>query len=356
MLIISSVHFLFIVFMIMLSLVMALIIAVLIYNFLEYKQSLRIIKWSDIINRKISEVIVYWEEGSIDDDDQFKILSQNASFRNLFLQKLVDSEKKFSGGAKDKIKSLFNDYNLQKEALKKLNQKKPHLIVRGITELTVMDVEDAVPKITTFLLHPSIQVYQEAQYAMVRFKGFEGLYFLEKLSSKISEWQQLRLLLSISSIPENSDATIGKWLESTNDSVVIFVLKLIKKFQMLTLYSKTIELLNRDSVKVRIEVIKVLMSLENPETVAYLSEIYDEQPEEVKLEILRVIQISKDQCCTDLLKDELKNELSPGIKVNAAQALYKLGHQDYLSELAHREDSSEELIQIVKYALQEKVC
>ena len=335
---------------------MALIIAVLIYNFLEYKQSLRIIKWSDIINRKISEVIVYWEEGSIDDDAQFKILSQNASFRNLFLQKLVDSEKKFSGGAKDKIKSLFNDYNLQKEALKKLNQKKPHLIARGITELMVMDVEDAVQKIATFLSHPSIKVYQEAQYAMVRFKGFEGLHFLEKFSSKISEWQQLRLLLSVPSIPENSDATIGKWLESTNDSAVIFVLKLIKKFQILTLYSKMIEVLNRDSVKVRIEVVKVLMSLENPGTVAYLSEIYDEQPEEVKLEILRVIKISKDQCCTDLLKDELKNDLSPGIKVNAAQALYKLGHQDYLSELAHREDSSEELIQIIKYALQEKVC
>lgn len=352
---ISSVHFLFIVFIIMLSLVMVLIIAVLIYNFIEYKESLRIARWSDIINKKISEVIVYWEEGVID-DIQFNILNQNASFRNLFLKKLVDSEKKFSGGAKDRIKDLFNEYQLYKEALKKLRQKKPHLIARGITELTVMDVGDALPKIDSFLSHPSVKVYQEAQYAMVRFKGFEGLHFLEKFNSKISEWQQLRLLLSIPSIPENSDTTIVKWLESTNDSVVIFVLKLIKKFQMLKLYSKTIELLDRDSVNVRIEAVKALMSLENPGTVAYLSKIYYEQPEAVKLEILRVIQISKDQCCTDLLKDELKNDLSSGIKVNAAQALYKLGYQDYLSELAHREDSSEELVQIVKYALQEKVC
>jgi len=335
---------------------MVLIIAVLVYNFIEYKESLRIAKWSDIIDRKIAEVIVYWEEEPIGDDVQFKIHSQNAAFRNLFLKKLVDSEKKFSGGAKDKIKGLFNDYDLKKEAFKKLKQKKPHLIARGLTELTVMDVEDALPKIASFLSHRSIHVYQEAQYAMVRFKGFEGLHFLESFSSKISEWQQLRLLLSISSIPENSDATIEKWLESNNYSVVIFVLKLIKKFQMLTLYSKILKLLDRDSEKVRIEVVKVLMSLENPETVAYLSGIYHEQPQDVKLEILRAVQVSKDQCCTELLKKELREDLSPNIKVNAAQALYELGHRDYLSELAHREDSSEELVQILKYALQQKIC
>ncbi|WP_042721052.1 hypothetical protein, partial [Flavobacterium sp. B17] len=63
------------------------------------------------------------KEGSIDDDAQFKILSQNASFRNLFLQKLVDSEKKFSGGAKDKIKVYFMIYTFRKKRLKNLIRK-----------------------------------------------------------------------------------------------------------------------------------------------------------------------------------------------------------------------------------------
>lgn len=351
----TSVHFLFVVFMVMLSLVMLLIIAVLIYNIFEYNQSVRVSAWTDVINKKISEVIVYWDE-KVSDDSQFLALRGNTAFRNLFLQKLVESEKKFSGVAKDKLKDLFNDYNLKKEALKKLNQKKPHLIAGGITELTVMEDSDSTEKIASFLMHPSQQVYQEAQYAMVRFKGFEGLHFLDSFTSRISEWQQLRLLLSVTSIPENAESTIENWLKSDNDSVVIFTLKLIRKFQILSLYPQVIQLLSHNSVNVRIKAVKVLMSLENPGTVAYLSSIYDEQPEYVKIEILRVTKVSKDQCCTDLLKRELSDDVSSGVKVNAAQALYELGHQQYLSELAQNENASEELILIVKYALQEKVC
>ncbi len=352
---ITSVHFLFLVFIVMLSLVMLLIIAVLIYNIFEYNQSLRMASWTDVINKKISEVIVYWDE-KVSDDSQFMALSGNISFRNLFLQKLVESEKKFSGVAKDKLKDLFNEYNLKKEALKKLNQKKPHLIAGGITELTVMEDSDSEERIASFLTHPSVQVYQEAQYAMVRFKGFEGLHFLDSFTSRISEWQQLRLLLSIPSVPENSESAIENWLNNHNDSVAIFTLKLIRKFQILSLYPQVIQLLRHDSVSIRIKAVKVLMSLENPDTVAYLGSIYDEQPEDVKIEILLVTKVSKDQCCIDLLKRELSYEVSSGIKVNAAQALYELGHQQYLSELSQNEHASEELIQIVKYALQEKVC
>lgn len=353
---VTSVHFLFVIFLIMLSLVVVLAIIVLIYNIIEYNQSARFASWSEIINKKISDVIVFGED-ELPEDAHFKTLATRPSFRNLFLQKLVDSEKKFSGAAKNKIKDLFKEYDLHKEAIKKLNQKKKHLIARGIHELTVMDAREVVPQIASFLSHPSVQVYQEAQYAMVRFKGFEGLDFLDDFPSKISEWQQLRLLLSISSLPSDSEAEIGKWLESSNDTVVIFTLKLIKKFQLLSFYSNVIELLNAASVEVRVKAVQTLMSLENPQMIEYLSGIYYDQPDEVRIEILRVIKISKDQCCTDMLKQQLsETDAVSGIKVNAAQALFALGHGEYLSALARNEDSSEELVQIIKYALQEKVC
>ncbi|KQT20982.1 hypothetical protein ASG22_16330 [Chryseobacterium sp. Leaf405] len=339
----------------MLSLVMALVIVVLLYNFIEYKESARATAWSGIIDKKISEVIVFADE-EIPVDSQFNILVTIKSFRTLFLQRLVDSEKKFSGAAKNKIRNLFKEYNLSDVAIRKLNQKKINLIAQGIRELAVMDQEEAVPMISLFLSHPSHQVYQEAQYAMVRLKGFDGLHFLDTFSSKISEWQQLQLLLSISSLPVDSDITIERWMGSANDSVVIFTLKLIKKFQLLSFYSKITELFNTSSDEIKVKGIQTLMSLDNPETVAYLSTIYKDQPEEVRIEILRVIKVSKDNSCTGLLKHELLEGNTSGIKVNAAQGLYSLGHQGYLSELARREDLSEELIQIVKYALQEKVC
>ncbi len=351
----TSVHFLFLVFLGMLSLVLLLIIAVLIYSFYQYRESAQASRWSEVINKRISEVIVYGEE-KISADSNFSEASGSPLFRNLFLQKLAESEKKFSGAAQEKLKDLFREYGLQEEALKKLHQKKIHLIAGGIQELTAMNVEDALPKISTFLSHPSAQVYQEAQYAMVHFKGFEGLHFLNCITSKISEWQQLRLLISITHIPENSGDTIKSWMESSNDSVVIFTLKLLRKFQMLSLYSSVIDLLEHPSSEVRIQTVQTLLSLENPSTIAHLMEVYPDQPTEVQKEILRVIKKSKDQCSTDFLKDQLLNTSDSGVKVCAAEALCALEKQDYLAEISQQETTSEELIQIIKYALQEKVC
>ncbi|GEJ44427.1 HEAT repeat domain-containing protein [Chryseobacterium sp. ON_d1] len=351
----TSVHFLFLVFLGMLSLVLLLIIAVLIYSFYQYRESVQASRWSEVINKRISEVIVYGEE-KISADSNFSEASGSPLFRNLFLQKLAESEKKFSGAAQEKLKDLFREYGLQEEALKKLHQKKIHLIAGGIQELTAMNVEDALPKISTFLSHPSAQVYQEAQYAMVHFKGFEGLHFLNSITSKISEWQQLRLLISITHIPENSGDTIKSWMESSNDSVVIFTLKLLRKFQMLSLYSSVIDLLEHPSSEVRIQAVQTLLSLENPSTIAHLMEVYPDQPTEVQKEILRVIKKSKDQCSTDFLKDQLLNTSDSGVKVCAAEALCALEKQDYLAEISQQETTSEELIQIIKYALQEKVC
>ncbi|WP_343658509.1 HEAT repeat domain-containing protein [Chryseobacterium sp.] len=351
----TSVHFLFLVFLGMLSLVLLLIIAVLIYSFYQYRESVQASRWSEVINKRISEVIVYGEE-KISADSNFSEASGSPLFRNLFLQKLAESEKKFSGAAQEKLKDLFREYGLQEEALKKLHQKKIHLIAGGIQELTAMNVEDALPKISTFLSHPSAQVYQEVQYAMVHFKGFEGLHFLNSITSKISEWQQLRLLISITHIPENSGDTIKSWMESSNDSVVIFTLKLLRKFQMLSLYSSVIDLLEHPSSEVRIQAVQTLLSLENPSTIAHLMEVYPDQPTEVQKEILRVIKKSKDQCSTDFLKDQLLNTSDSGVKVCAAEALCALEKQDYLAEISQQETTSEELIQIIKYALQEKVC
>lgn len=350
----TSVHFLFLVFLGMLSLVLLLIIVVLIYSFYQYRESVHISKWTEIINKRISEVVVYDEE--ISADHNFSTGSRNPLFRNLFLQKLTESEKKFSGAAQLKLKNLCQEYNLQEDASKKLDQKKEHLIAGGIQELTAMNVNEAIPKISTFLAHPSPQVYQEAQYAMVNFKGFEGLHFLSSISSRISEWQQLRLLLSISSIPENSGDNIKSWMESPNDSVVIFTLRLLRKFQILSLYPATIDLLNHPSPKVRIQAVQTLLSLENSSTIAHLMESYPHQPVEVQKEILKVMKKSKDQSSTEFLKNQLLNNTDSCIKVYAAEALCLLEKQEYLTEISQKETTSEELIQIIKYALQEKAC
>ncbi|WP_147474517.1 HEAT repeat domain-containing protein [Chryseobacterium nematophagum] len=352
---ITSVHFLFLAFLGMLSLVLLLIMVVLSYGFAQYAESVRVFRWSEIINKKILEVIVY-DKDELPPNDTFAAFSHDSSFRDLLLKILTNSERKFSGVAKNKIRDLFQEYNLEKEALKKLEQKKKYLIAGGIQELTAMHADKAASKISLFLTFPFTPVYQEAQYAMVYFKGFDGLDFLDTTTTKISEWQQLRLLLSISDIPVDHYDNVEKWLESTNESVIIFTLRLLRKFQILSFYPIILKLLDHPSIEVRKQVVQTLLSLENSSTIKSLVEAYPEQEVEVQLEMLKAMKISKDQCCVDFLKEQLWENPLSGIKINAAEALFLLGHKEYLLQMVKDESLSEELIQILKYALQEKPC
>jgi len=349
----TSVHLLFLIFVGILSVIILLIAAVVMYSFLEHRKTVRLAVWSDMINHKISEAIVS-DHGERMDDDRTE-WAGNHSFRNFFLQKLVESEQKFSGAADEKIKILFRSFGLQREALKKLAKKKTHFITGGIQELTAMNYLEALPDIALLLKHPSAQVYQEAQYAMVAFKGFEGLEFLDETAGRISEWQQLRLLRSVSHIPENSEDILKKWLESNNDSVVIFTLKLIRKFQMLSLYDMMATLLHHKSREVKVQLVQTLFALENSSTILHLTDSYVYQETEVQTEILKILKISRDRNSTDFLKRELVRHPDLGIKVHAAETLSALGEQRYLSELSQDLSSSEELVQITQYALQQKI-
>jgi hypothetical protein len=70
-----------------------------------------------MIDEKVSEAIVYGPEEK-KDDEIFNTYSQESSFRNLFLERLVASEKKFSGGAQDEIKKFLRIITFRKKRSK----------------------------------------------------------------------------------------------------------------------------------------------------------------------------------------------------------------------------------------------
>lgn len=340
---------------IVLTLVLVLTIIVLAYSFYRYRILHNRESWKKLIESKISEVIVDGQE-AIHNDKEFSNHLRDSSFRNLFLAVLVASNQKFSGAAQQELKKLFDSFQLEKDTWKKLHQKKPYLIAIGIQELASMRVESAIPKIIAFLKSPHQQIYQEAQYAIVSLKGFEGLNFLDGLAHPLSDWQQLRLLSSLKEIPENSSDSISNWLTSNNDSVVIFTLRLIRKFQLLPFYTKVWNLLNHATVNTQIQIIKTLRVLENAGTNQQLITVFPEQVERVQLEILNALKIARNKKSESFLQQQLWEHPSAAVKIAAAEALIALEQQQYLQQLSNQHTTPEQLIKIIKHALQEKIC
>ena len=350
-----ALHELILAIIIVLILVLVLIIMVLAYSFYSYRILHNRQSWRHVIEYKIMETIV----GSDDDEDrksEFAKHLKEPSFRALFLDVLVDSDRKFSGAAKQSINRLFHDFKLEDEAWRKLRHRKAYLVAGGVQELAAMNVEEAIPEITDKLNDPRTAVYQEAQYAIVTYNGYEGLGFLDHFDRPLSDWQQLRLLYSIHDIPEQTELQVGSWLKSTNDSVVIFTLRLIRKFRLMTLYTEVFQLMNHHSNKVRMQAIRTMQAIENSKTIEQFITLFDPQPLEVQNEILKAMKVARSRECEHLLKEQLWNHSEVSIKISAAEVLVVLGEVPYLHEIAEKDDTYEELKQIIKHALQEKKC
>ncbi|WP_293906257.1 MULTISPECIES: hypothetical protein [unclassified Sphingobacterium] len=348
-------HELILAIVIVLILVLLLIITVLAYSFYSYRILHNRQSWRQIIEYKIMETIVGSDE-SDERDREFAKHLKEPSFRALFLDVLVDSDRKFSGGAKQSINRLFHDFKLEDEAWRKLRHRRAYMVAGGVQELAAMNVEQAIPEITNKLNDPRTAVYQEAQYAIVSYKGYEGLGFLEHFDRPLSDWQQLRLLYSIHDIPESSDLQVDTWIKSTNDTVVVFTLRLIRKFRLMTCYTEVFHLLNHSSTKVRVQAIRTLQAIENSTTIQQFMSIFDQQPIEVQNEILKAMKVAKSRECERFLKDQLWNHTAVSIKISAAEVLVVLGEEQYLRDISQSEDTYDELIQIIKHALQEKKC
>ncbi|MFD1772186.1 HEAT repeat domain-containing protein [Sphingobacterium suaedae] len=348
-----TIHELIIAIVIVLILVLLLIIFVLFYSFHKYKILHDRQVWTQMIEQKVTEAIV---EGNavVRSDTLFRKFLQEPSFRSVFLAVLVASERKFSGGARTEVNQLFHTFQLEEEAWRKIRQRKAYLIAGGIQELTAMGVKDAISDIAKFVHHADRQIYQEAQYALVRFNGFDGLLFLDTVTRPLSDWQQLRLLRSIEGIPDEHLNRLSGWISSSNESVVVFSLRLMRKFRLLTFYDQVLTLLTHAKTTVRVQAVRTLQALENAATVGQLIDLFPEQSEEVQLEILRALKFSRSRLSIPFLQRQLVEHAFVSIKISAAEILVSLGQQTYLRDMAANDATPPQLIHIIKHALQEK--
>ncbi len=348
-------HELIVAIIVVLIFVLLLIIAVLSYSFYSYRILHHRQLWTQIIEHKIMKTIV-GSDDSDNSDVKFATYIREPSFRKLFLHLLINAERKFSGVAKQSIAKLFSDFKLEDEAWRKLRQREAYLIAGGIQELAAMSVHEAIPTILTKLNDPRPAVYQEAQYALVSFKGYEGLSFLNTFDRPLSDWQQLRLLYSIHIVPEASEPSITLWLASANASVVIFTLRLIRKFRLMSMYDAVQRLLTHTITSVRIQAVRTMQAIENGTTMDQLINGFNGQPVDVQLEILKSMKKSRSRDCVSFLKTQLLHCEKNAIKIAAAEVLVVLGQEKYLREIARGTTKDTALTHIINHALQEKQC
>lgn len=350
-----TLHELMIGIQVILILVFLFTLGLLLYSFREYKLVASRNRWKEILDDYLMKAIVAGPEEALEINPILQDLCQDRGFRRFFLGQLIASERRFSGAALNTLKEIFYTYQLDKEAYVLMRNRKPYLIARGIQALTIMQDKQALKEIKDKIQHPDPNVALEVQYAMVYFEGFQGLGFLSDLKSPISDWQQLRILNSIKSLPSDADQQLLKWLGCDQVTVVILALKMIRKFQLFEMEDILFQKLGNSDPKIQEEVIKTLFSIEQETTSTRLLAYFPSGSTLEQFAIIKGLGQTRALDKLDFLKTQLLEYPDPQGKVLIAEAMASMGEIPFLMQLRGQLLPEDQTRSILNHALKSTI-
>lgn len=186
--------------------------------------------------------------------------------RKIILSEIIDLRNSYTGDIADKLKQLFLILGLDKEVKNKLKSRKWHVISNGINDATKMNLNQFSDTIIKLINHKNKIIRSEAQVAYVYLNQKDPFLFFENLKYQLSNWDQIKIhsvlmLYDVSKIPP-----MGKWLNSENESVVIFSLKMIGIFNHGGELENVTKCLEKQNENIKIEAIKTMGKLHSHES------------------------------------------------------------------------------------------
>jgi hypothetical protein len=287
-------------------------------------------------------------KSEIEIPDKVRLLLPNKHFRTIFTTQLLSAKENMIGSSGDNLIQLYKQLGLETYALKNVRSRSWHKIARGIKELGLMGLKKYRADIEPFLNYRKALIRIEAQNTMLKLNGFQGLRFLDTVVYPISEWHQLKLLQELAHLPPNDFTGIDYWLNSKNDSVVIFALKLVRNYHFFQFHQQLIQLFSHPNEDIRLHAIIAIKEIPEETTASSLIAIYPNETINVKLEILTALK-------EVAMEDEIPfivsclNDPITDIKFAAATTLYHIKPNGFNHVLTHSDAENEPLIRIIKH-------
>lgn len=279
---------------------------------------------------------------------KIKKLLSNKHFRTILTNQLLSAKENMIGSSGDNLNLLYKQLGLEAFALKKIRSKSWHKIAKGIKELGLMNLKKYRGDIEPFLNYKRTLIRIEAQNTMLKFSGFQGLRFLDTVAYPISEWHQLKLLEELAQLPPDDFTGIDNWLNSDNDSVVIFALKLVRNYHFFQFHQQLTQLFFHQKEHIRLHAIIAIKEISDENTANSLIEIYPKETTNNKLEILSALKEIAMQDEIPFIVSCLDDHLTD-IKFAAAATLHHIKPNGFSHVLAHADAEKEPLVRIIKH-------
>ncbi len=274
---------------------------------------------------KYQGLIIDYLFGSATPDSFLKIASDTYR-RQVLIDQMIDVSINLKGEESKKLIELYLLLNLDNDSMKKAFDYRWHLKIKGFRELAFMNIRKANSEITRALDSSNDILRMEAQIALVHLSDENHFEFLSDLKSPFSLWEQITLhdLIIQHNIPLPS---FQKWLISTNPTVVMFSLRMIREFRQMEAEEKVRDTLLHPNAQVRFLAVQVAGDLNMRSTLDAMKSMYKNQDYKICLEIVKSMAKMPDPSMMGFLKLVLDKEDDVQLQIEATKAIENNGEE-----------------------------
>jgi hypothetical protein len=159
-------------------------------------------------------------------------------------------------------------------------------------EAFVLNLNKFDAKILTHAYSRNSQIRTEARNSYLALSSNDPYRFFDEYDTSLTKWDEIELMQYLKLQNERGNLEgLGKWINySKNDSLVIFLIKMVGFFKQKGIDEIMLEKLEDDNAKVRAEAILTLGELGIKETEQTLIDRYYTEPEICQIAIVRTIK------------------------------------------------------------------
>ena len=258
------------------------------------------------------------------DTEMFRQIASNTYNRQVLIDQMKDVSVNLKGDSWEKLRSLYLDLGLDYDSVRKAHARRWHIKVKGFRELAFMNIKEANEEIYKCLNSHNEILRMEAQIALVRLSDDNPFEFLYHLQRPFSLWEQITLheLIVMHSIEV---PLFSKWINSPNDSVVMFALRMIREFNQTETEGEVRKALEHPNEEIRELAIQVAGDLKMETTRGLMKRMYKNEDYTNSLEILRSLGKMPDESFLGFLKLVLDKEDDVQLQIEATKAIENMG-------------------------------
>lgn len=302
---------------------------------------------------KYQNLIINYLFGYANPDD-FSSIASDRYRRQVLIDQMIDVSINLKGDESKKLVSLYKLLGLDKDSIAKAYNRRWHKKIKGFRELAFMNIKDANVAIYKALNSSNEILRMEAQIALVKLSDDNPFEFLSHLNSHFSLWEQITLheIIIQHNIPLPS---FQRWLTSSNPTVVIFALRMIREYKQKESEDNVRLTLMHSDPSVRCLAVQVAGDLDMRSTLETLKHMYKNQEYKICLEIIKSMGKMPDISMMGFLKLVLDKEEDVQLQIEATKAIRNQGEEGIKSLVKLMESEYKNYNIIIKHVIDRRI-